>query len=194
MEKIWTAYSSEADITFIMEEATGSLNVNGWYWGEPDDECTAFYHGRNHCAWDMSEKTDSLGDVLKRLGTIVEESTMESYDKAYWDTDTCTIVKVEELMHQYMYDEGDIWKNKSFAEYLEKDLLLDGDLITLQDAYDNYEWEMGYTIDAWKNQCEFAGCDPTSIQGMRMYVADGYADKVDMYAEIQHDIAKAMEE
>ena len=179
MEKIWTAYSSEADITFIMEESPGSLKVNGWYFGEPDDDCTAFYRGRNHCAWDNSGN--------------VKESTMESYDKAYWDTDTCTIVNVDELIHQYMTD-GDVWKKKSFAEYLEKDLLEDGDLITLQDAYDNYEWEIGLAIEQWKKSCKAAGVEPASIQGMRMFVADGWSDRVDMFAGIQNDIARAMEE
>lgn len=176
-----------------MEESTGSLKVNGWYWGEPDDESTEFFSGKIKATWDMSEKSDSMDDVFKRLGAIVEESTMESYDKAYWDTDTCTIVNVDELIHQYMTD-GDVWKKKSFAEYLEKDLLEDGDLITLQDAYDNYEWETGLAIEQWKKSCKAAGVEPASIQGMRMFVADGWSDRVDMFAGIQNDIARAMEE
>lgn len=43
---IYTAYSKEADITFIMEDKDKTTRVAGFYYGEPDDEDTKIYYGK----------------------------------------------------------------------------------------------------------------------------------------------------
>ena len=43
---IYTAYSKEADITFIMEDKDKTTRVAGFYYGEPDDEDTKMYYGK----------------------------------------------------------------------------------------------------------------------------------------------------
>ncbi len=44
--KVYTAYSSEADITFIMEDKGKTTSVVGFYYGEPDEEATRNYYGK----------------------------------------------------------------------------------------------------------------------------------------------------
>lgn len=46
MPKIYTAYSSEADITFIMEDTEHTSSVVGFYYGEPNEEATKRYRGK----------------------------------------------------------------------------------------------------------------------------------------------------
>lgn len=46
MPKIYTAYSSEADMTFIMEDTERSTKVVGFYYGEPDEEATKKFYGK----------------------------------------------------------------------------------------------------------------------------------------------------
>ena len=43
---IYTAYSKEADITFIMEDRGKTTRVVGFYYGEPDDKATKMYYGK----------------------------------------------------------------------------------------------------------------------------------------------------
>lgn len=43
--KIYTVYSKEEDLTFIMEETESSLEVKGFYFGEPEDDATKKYYG-----------------------------------------------------------------------------------------------------------------------------------------------------
>lgn len=43
---IYTAYSKDADITFIMEDKDKTTRVAGFYYGEPDDEDTKMYYGK----------------------------------------------------------------------------------------------------------------------------------------------------
>ena len=43
---IYTAYSKEADITFIMEDKDKTTRVAGFYYGEPDDNATEIYYGK----------------------------------------------------------------------------------------------------------------------------------------------------
>lgn len=43
--EVYTAYSQEADITFIMEDKGKTTRVVGFYYGEPDEEATGMYYG-----------------------------------------------------------------------------------------------------------------------------------------------------
>jgi len=43
--KVYTAYSQEADITFIMEYKGKTTRVVGFYYGEPNEEDTERYYG-----------------------------------------------------------------------------------------------------------------------------------------------------
>ena len=43
---IYTVYSSEADITFIMEDADNKTAVVGFYYGDPNEEATKTYYGK----------------------------------------------------------------------------------------------------------------------------------------------------
>lgn len=43
--EVYTAYSHEADITFIMEDKGKTTKVVGFYYGEPDEELTRQYYG-----------------------------------------------------------------------------------------------------------------------------------------------------
>lgn len=43
---IYTAYSEEADMTFIMEDVDGFTRVAGFYYGEPDEKATNYYYGK----------------------------------------------------------------------------------------------------------------------------------------------------
>lgn len=51
-ERIETYYTAAADTTFIMKEVTDekgnpiSTECVGWYYGEPNEEDTAFYIGK----------------------------------------------------------------------------------------------------------------------------------------------------
>ncbi|VIG16530.1 Uncharacterised protein [Clostridioides difficile] len=44
-EKIYTLYSQEGDITFIMKDCSNSTSVIGFYYGEPNEEATKKYIG-----------------------------------------------------------------------------------------------------------------------------------------------------
>ena len=44
--KIYTVYSSEADISFIMEDRNNSIAVVGFYFGEPNERMTSEYYGK----------------------------------------------------------------------------------------------------------------------------------------------------
>lgn len=44
--KIYTIYSSEEDLSFIMEETDTSLEVKGFYFGEPNEEATKTYYNK----------------------------------------------------------------------------------------------------------------------------------------------------
>lgn len=51
MKEIYTVYAPNDDITFIMcdtteDGETGSTEVVGWYYGEPNDEATATFTGK----------------------------------------------------------------------------------------------------------------------------------------------------
>ena len=43
---IYTIYAKADDITFIMCEENGTLEVVGFYFGEPDDEATEKFKGK----------------------------------------------------------------------------------------------------------------------------------------------------
>lgn len=43
---IYTLYSQEGDITFIMEDKKNITSVIGFYYGEPNDEATKTYQGK----------------------------------------------------------------------------------------------------------------------------------------------------
>lgn len=43
--KVYTVYSNEGDMTFIMEEEGNRIEVKGFYFGEPDEELTKQYYG-----------------------------------------------------------------------------------------------------------------------------------------------------
>lgn len=44
--KIYTVYSSEADISFMMEDRNNSIAVVGFYFGEPNERMTSEYYGK----------------------------------------------------------------------------------------------------------------------------------------------------
>lgn len=60
MSKIYTAYSQEADITFIMEDTKNTTSVRGFYYGEPNDEDTKIFYGALTAEFD--EDTDLLSE------------------------------------------------------------------------------------------------------------------------------------
>ena len=43
---IYTVFSAEADITFIMEEDGNKIAVVGFYYGEPDENATKMFYGK----------------------------------------------------------------------------------------------------------------------------------------------------
>lgn len=43
--EIYSIYSHEADITFIMESTAKTISVIGFYFGEPDETATALFRG-----------------------------------------------------------------------------------------------------------------------------------------------------
>lgn len=49
MKTIYTIYTKEDDMTFIMEEDEKTLSVVGFYFGKPDEESTEMFTG-NHTA------------------------------------------------------------------------------------------------------------------------------------------------
>lgn len=57
-KEIYTCYSPGADITFIMEEITNkdgeliSQEVKGFYYGNPDEECTKLFYGSIKATFD----------------------------------------------------------------------------------------------------------------------------------------------
>jgi len=44
--EVYTAYSEEADITFIMEDKGKTTRVVGFYYGEPNEEDTERFYGK----------------------------------------------------------------------------------------------------------------------------------------------------
>ena len=44
--EIYTLYSPEGDITFIMEDKGNTTSVVGFYYGEPDEEATKMFRGK----------------------------------------------------------------------------------------------------------------------------------------------------
>jgi hypothetical protein len=44
--EVYTLYSQEGDITFIMEDKDNTTSVVGFYYGEPDEEATKLYRGK----------------------------------------------------------------------------------------------------------------------------------------------------
>jgi hypothetical protein len=56
--EIYGVYSREYDITFIMEEKFTNdnepvtLEVKGFYYGEPDDRFNKEYYGKTKCRFD----------------------------------------------------------------------------------------------------------------------------------------------
>lgn len=46
LPKIYTAYSPETDMTFILEDTERFTKVVGFYYGEPDEEATKIYYGK----------------------------------------------------------------------------------------------------------------------------------------------------
>ena len=44
--KVYTLYSQEGDITFIMEDKKNITSVVGFYFGEPDEEATRIFRGK----------------------------------------------------------------------------------------------------------------------------------------------------
>jgi hypothetical protein len=44
--EVYTLYSQEGDITFIMEDRGKSTAVVGFYYGEPDEESTKLFRGK----------------------------------------------------------------------------------------------------------------------------------------------------
>ena len=49
--EVYTAYSVECDMTFILKETTTDDNkvlveVTGFYYGEPNDDCTRMFDGK----------------------------------------------------------------------------------------------------------------------------------------------------
>ncbi len=56
---IYTVYSSESDMTFIMEETTSDktkkISVVGFYYGEPDEEATKDFTGSLTAVIDIEE-------------------------------------------------------------------------------------------------------------------------------------------
>lgn len=55
--EVYTAYSEKADMTFIIEEVTNdntvTVKVVGFYYGEPDDDCTRVFYGKNEAVLDL---------------------------------------------------------------------------------------------------------------------------------------------
>jgi len=45
-KSIYTAYSSETDITFIMEDKGNTTAVVGFYYGQPDETSTKEFYGK----------------------------------------------------------------------------------------------------------------------------------------------------
>ena len=43
---IYTVFSEEADITFIMEDEGNKTSVVGFYYGEPNEEATKTFYGK----------------------------------------------------------------------------------------------------------------------------------------------------
>ena len=47
MAKVWTAYAEADDMTFIMQDTEdGSIEVIGFYFGEPDEKSTEYFKGK----------------------------------------------------------------------------------------------------------------------------------------------------
>ena len=46
MEKIYTVYSQESDMTFIMQDTDDTISVIGFYFGEPNEADTKEYAGQ----------------------------------------------------------------------------------------------------------------------------------------------------
>ena len=48
--EVYTAYSAECDMTFILKETTIDnkvfVEVTGFYYGEPNDDCTRLFDGK----------------------------------------------------------------------------------------------------------------------------------------------------
>lgn len=52
-KSVYTAYSAENDMTFILEDTENTTTVKGFYWGEPDEESTKYYYGKLTAKYDM---------------------------------------------------------------------------------------------------------------------------------------------
>ncbi|WP_037329980.1 hypothetical protein [Anaerovibrio lipolyticus] len=44
--EVYTLYSKEGDITFIMEDKKNMTSVVGFYYGDPDEEATKIFRGK----------------------------------------------------------------------------------------------------------------------------------------------------
>ena len=50
--KITTAYCKKDDLTFILKETPTSMEVVGFYFGEPNEQCTKQYTGKLKAEFD----------------------------------------------------------------------------------------------------------------------------------------------
>lgn len=174
--KTWTAYSAEADITFIMEENENSLEVNGWYCGEPNDDATKAYRGKNKAEYSTEEK------IMKKI------------NKHYFDFLTAEIVSVEDLLQQYLTD-GNTCMEKTFGEYLQE--LLDEDLRELENALQFFNDLLEDNTYLWKKACESMRIDPTSAKGIRLWYneyEENFADNEKYVRDIEIQILEDKEE
>ena len=55
--EVFTAYSPEVDMTFIVEEVTNDDNITikvvGFYYGTPNDDCTRVFYGKNEAVLEL---------------------------------------------------------------------------------------------------------------------------------------------
>ena len=53
--EVYTLYSQEGDITFIMEDKKNTTSVVGFYFGEPDEDATREFRGKLTAEFDEVE-------------------------------------------------------------------------------------------------------------------------------------------
>ncbi|GEM_PF-6294953 len=51
--QVYTMYSAEGDMTFIMEDKGNTTSVVGFYYGTPDDEATKEFYGKTTATFEM---------------------------------------------------------------------------------------------------------------------------------------------
>ena len=59
MKNIYSVYSSDGDMTFIMEETAESVEVKGFYFGKPDDNSNQLFYGSLKADFSLPQKDDN---------------------------------------------------------------------------------------------------------------------------------------